>query len=185
MGSSSIAPVSYGGGRRRLGKRPQLGDLPVTSTTRRVREHPCSTSYQPHNWGRPVWVFVPPECDGAFSRGGIAGPREATSPRRASAAGGTSPTGRLPWSTGNYWQSSCLSSRTAPRENGGRRGTLDPQYLEAVRANGYFPQTSPIPVSRRPGERRDTRITDPRHRSQVPLSGGESCEARRAPVAPA
>ena len=101
------------------------------------------------------------------------------------AAGGTSPTGRLPWSTGNCWQSSCLSSRTAPRENGGRRGTLDPLHLEPDRENGHFPQTSPIPVSRRPGERRDTRNTDPRHRSQVLLSGGKSCEARRAPVAPA
>ena len=57
-GRISIASVSYGGGREpRLGKLPQLGDLPVTSTTRRVREHPCSTSYQPHNWGRPVSGF--------------------------------------------------------------------------------------------------------------------------------
>ena len=80
LGSSSIAPVSYGGGRRRLGKRPQLGDLPVTSTTRRVREHPCSTSYQPHYWGRPVSGSLP-ECDRADPRGGNAGLREATSPR--------------------------------------------------------------------------------------------------------
>ena len=170
-GRPSIASVSYGGGRRRrLGKRPQLGDLPVTSFTRRVRDRTCSTSYQPHYWGRPVSGSLP-ECDRADPRGGIAGRREATSPQGVLAAGGTSPTGRLPWSTGNHWSSSCLSSRTAPRENGGRRGTLDPQYLEAVRANGYLPQTSPIPVSRRPGERRDTRITDPRHRSQVLLWG--------------
>ena len=169
----SIASVSYGGGREpRLGKRPQLGDLPVTSFTRRVRDLPCSTSYQPHYWGRtsrdrsPSALGIAPD-----PRGGIAGLREASSPQGVLAAGGTSPTGRLPWSTGNHRQSSYLSSRTAPRENGGRRGTLDPLYLEADRANGHFPQTSPIPVSRRPGERRDTRNTDPRHRSPVPLWG--------------